>query len=363
MNIISKSGDYNPIDLKGLTIYEFPSEDQIPASYRPFHLLKEKTADKELWQKLLEAVNKENGCEKVNELMKSCIINFDLLNMIFVGEAQAKKIINLLEYTKSLNIPLTVCNNNKIETKNVLFHHIFSGNEVIEFNKKLSDNSYKSSVDETIKISTEFIEKIQKFYSGQHVDNPTSLHDYNHHVIDVLEKEMEKNKDKVSENCSFIYHVVINLPKQDIAKSGTQKEIENAPIQCFHSFILEQCYSPEKNSDVTRVHHAYRDHYSVAEHYAKMGYGDKDEGCLTSTGRKRFCADLRGMLSFGKEKHFEDLQKHQAACFNVEDKLSPPGFFRLNDRIFSGLSIRYITSKIDPRECQAYFDALLNKVS
>lgn len=81
-----------------------------------------------------------------------------------------------------------------------------------------------------------FKEKIRKLYSGE-IDPFLFAHCKN--VIENLENEIERNKDKVAENCSFIYHVVITIPNYATALEGSQEQVSKSPINYYHSFILE----------------------------------------------------------------------------------------------------------------------------
>ncbi len=85
-----------------------------------------------------------------------------------------------------------------------------------------------------------------------------------------------------------------------------------------------------------------------------MGYGNQDEGCISSVDRKSFFTNFRDMLSCRENTNFEELSEAQSLCFKVINQSMPPaGVFRKNEGIFTGLSLRYLTSKISPQECVA----------
>jgi hypothetical protein len=320
----------------------------------PFQQIRSIVADENLWGKLLENVNKELGKENKNELMTSCVINFYLLNMLFVGKERFNKIINPLE---KAGRPLTIPINIKGNKFNMLFHHIFSGNEVASLNENYFITPLpKQELDKLVNISEKFISNIYNLYLNGNVDRP-ALHNYNHPVIQKLESEIEKNKNKVSEDCSFIYHVAITTPEPNIALYGTQDDIKNNFVAYSHAFILEQYYSPSQKKDFLRLHHAWKNTFSVAKHYEK--YDDWDEGCLDTNGQKKFFENLRLLHSFGKTKDFKDLKEAQWNCFQVNEDVTPPGIFRFADGIYTGKTILYATTQINPKECQQHIQEVL----
>lgn len=339
---------------------DFRERTEHSTPYAPFHKIRKLALNSELWNDLLKIVNKEvlHNSTPLEELNTSCIVNFCLLNMLFLGEERAKQIMRPLTVTVSFKIPLTFKENGQPKTIDLLFHHFLSGNGVIHQNKKYKEYSYKSFDDDFAgSFNSEqftsplniFKEKISKLYSGE-FDPFLFAHCKN--VADNLEFEIEENRQNVTKNCSFIYHVLITIPDYSIALKGSQEEVSNAPGNYYHSFILEQYYSEDANTDFIRLHNTWKDEFCLSSFYDNMKYGHKDEGCLPVEERKLFFSNFRDMLSCRENTQFKELRAAQSACFMVKKQSMPPAaVFRKKEGIFTGLSLRYMTSWIDPREC------------
>jgi|GEM_PF-6386815 hypothetical protein len=329
-------------------------------SYDLFHKIRQLTLNSILWGDLLKIANREilDGSTPSEELDTSCIVNFCLLNMIFLGEEKAKEIMNPLTVHFTFNLPLTIVENENLKTVDLLFHHFLTGNAIIHQNKKYKKSSYKSFSNDFVASfnSREFTtpfnifkEKIGKLYSGE-LDPFLFAHCKN--VVDNLENEIEGNRDNVTENCSFIYHVLITTPDYTTALNGSQEQISKSPINYYHSFILEHYYSKSANTDFIRLHNAWKDEFSLSSFYDNMKYCREDENCLSKDQRKLFFSNFRDMLSCRESTHFEELESAQSFCFKVKKQSMPvAAIFRKDEGIFTGLSLRYMTSIIDPKDC------------
>lgn len=327
--------------------------------YTLFHKIRNELLKNQiLLEKLLDNVDKRllGGINTYlqDNLIQSCTVNFYFLSMCFVGEKRTKQIHKALSLTISEIVDILL--DKRGEPIKVLFHHFLSGNEVLRQNKEYAAKGdlYKFSVTEIIQsfdFETDYVkylnifkEKVTDLYEGKEV---ADLHKFCEPVLDSLKNELIVNSKTVANDCSYIYHISITMP---CTLKGTGEQILKAPIGHYHSFILEQYYSDEKGGVFTRLHQSWKNEFTLLEHYNNMGYGDKDEGCFDSYELDDFIENLKGLLMCGNQPEI-NRGYYQNACFNVyKEDVLPTGFFRIEANIFSGKSIRFMTSKINPTE-------------
>ncbi|HEV8051696.1 MAG TPA: hypothetical protein VGP47_04310 [Parachlamydiaceae bacterium] len=336
------------------------AEKVLTPSYAVFNKIKEIVSNTPLWENILLRVNSEviRSLEPLDKLITSCAVNSYLLDMFFVGETQARRVLEFLSVSLSgkftFSFPkkdITVCQ-----------YHLLSGNILLNLNSKFQDSSYKFS-NETIVSSREdfkeydkclnvFKNHILELYKTGNVNQ--SIYEFNNNVIDSLESEINGNRNKVSKECSFIYHVNITEPPTTVSFKGSIESILNAPIGAYHAFDLEHYYNQDDNSDCIRLHQSWKDELTLAQHYENH----KTDGIINSN---EFCKNLKGMLSYDTPPKFTKLKQCQSACFNVDGGITPAGVFRTDINLFTGASVRYVTSIINPQDCLKHIEDILVK--
>lgn len=169
-----------------------------------------------------------------------------------------------------------------------------------------------------------------------------------------------------AKECSFIYHVHLNTPDPKIAKRGPQQDLLGIEIcPTYHAFILEQ-YCNGRNEVFTRMYQSFINEFSLSDHFKHKRYDDdQDTGCLNSTELAAFFTDFRGLLLCGD---IRDLQEDKISafakrCFNFPDgiRFNRLTLFRKDILTFTGISLRYITSKINPSQTAKFTEELLLK--
>lgn len=343
-----------------------------PAPYAPFQAIKRIASDKKRWESLLNSTNRRllNNPDSTYDVHTSCINNFYVLAMIFVGEERTKEIYPLL--SNSFFFRRTLMHKGK-SIKEVLLHNLFTGRLTLKLNKAFaSEPTYKYCPEQhTVdflsktceKAIKEFTGKIISFYAESPRVNP---YDFNRKVIDSLEKEMRKNHNSISIDCTFIYHIMIISPDETAASSGTKIEVGDSPSRVHHCFILEQYYSEKENDVRTRLHQAWQNKSTLLEHYKNMDYGEEDEGCFDEQDLGSFFSNLRALyLCVDDNEDLNSIWKkaleYQYACFKVYSPTGPTAAFRPDDGIFTGQSVCYVTSRIRPLDAEDHLNALVEK--
>ena len=336
-------------------------------AYEPFEVIKKVASNSFLWNRLLEAANREItfSATPSSEIQTSCLVNFYALTMIFLGE----------QITKEISVPLQrrfryIING---QHSDLLIHNIFSGFEMIAIKEKYVKDPMYSYYRELFLINTEtstsqklkeavgrIINEMNDLYSQNFI---SSLCEGNRFVIESLENDMANNSAEVTSQKSFTYHILIGTPPLKTMLDGTIEELLSSPSSVYHAFILEQYYSEERQEIFTRLYQTWVGKYDILQSFANLQYENKDEGCFTDCELKEFFVNLKGLLLCGSNP-FEDLTKideYQNACFGVQEKMMSAIFPRRKEGFFTGLSIRYISWTINPNNCSHNLNDLIQK--
>lgn len=352
----SVSRNFSSNTVEGTTFIKACDEKKLPASYAVFQKIKEIISNTPLWENILLRVNAEviKSTESLDDLMTSCTINAYLVNMFFVGEAQTKRIYDFL----NLNISAQA----KILSATINYVHLLSGNALLDLASKFQDTSFDPSeknIASCRKDFNEYDEQLGTFHENFLQMLRTSqtkpfLYDFNNNVINALESEIDANKNKVSKDCSFIYHVNITEPPPSITSTGSVESILKAPLGSFHAFVLEHFYNPEENTDCLRLHQSWKGISSLPQHYENHD----TEGIVDG---KKFCENLKGLHSWDNSYGFEKLKIYQSACFNINEDVALACVFRPDILLVTGRSVRYLTSQINPQDCLNHLDDIVTK--
>jgi hypothetical protein len=266
------------------------------------------------------------------------------LSILFVGEEKTKTIFDSIGFETIFCI-------RKSPTLEVSFEEhvlygVVSGIAAMKQNKYVENENHKfdnEKAEKTAgKLAMVFIRKLENNYGKI----PSFLEcDHNGAVITALEREIAANAPHICEEASFIYHIAINsLMDIETAMKGSREEIERVPSGYYHAFILEQYQSSEQNNFLVRFHQTWLDQFGLQEHYEMIGFDDADQGCFDQDRLKVFFRDLRCLF-------LTPTSEYQQRCFNVDQDVLSPITFRFEAGIYFGLSFRYVTTRVKPRDC------------
>lgn len=331
------------------------NNDKIFTPYAPFNTVRIAASDKNKWKQVLTIAEQEitNKNNITNELTNSCLVNFIAVSLILVGKKRTMEIYDALTITDCLNVPIIPIK------KEILFFNVFAGYNVMSLNSKkisyemIAANSAKDKDYDSAWQRTAI--KVYECYIGKEVANP---YDFNKGVIDSFEKEVNRNQSQVSEDNSFVYHVLISSPDYEaLLSTSSRSEFLETTFKgsktFYHSFILEQ-FLGEGQSVRTRLYQSWLNELSLEDHFRTKGYGEADEGCFDEAELGNFFMNLKSLLFCDEVPDFNKLSQSQTACFNVPSKCVPaPGILLKEIGVYSGLALRFMTTKINPKKsCQ-----------
>lgn len=306
------------------------------------------------------------------EAETSCIHNLYALIAIFSGLKKAQTICDRLELLTTSNFLIDINKEKKWKWK---VANLFSGDAVSEFNSKIDDNLYNATnrqksyrdfllpsfnqfmkytqpIIEKCKMQIQHLEESDKEYEQTFTSNlekawKTIDYNFNSNTYDRLCIEFFENIELVNEDNSFIYYIVLTKPSNDTFSSH----------DIYHAFAIEQYYSNDKEKVYYRIYQSWAEKMTLKDYFEKKGYGDLDEGAMTYGELNTFLCDFDKILvGKGTEKIREE-------CFGYGAVPSPQlVVFNSEERILSGLSLRFIASSINPGDCFDNFaDALKSK--
>lgn len=340
-----------------------PAENELSGAYAVFRKIRDSVSNIQFWKDLFFTINSQVIHSKgaLETILTSCAINQYVLSILLLGEERAREVMNLLTMTTSE--VATFYSSDGTKKINFLFYHLLSGNGVICQNEKYQDPSYQyvaEDVRDSLKDSSEYIVPLEIFKENIQKSDLAFLN-YNHNVINALEAEIKENSAKISSDVSYLYHVAITGPRHSLVQTGTMDKILSETTGFFHTFILEQYYSPDENKKMIRLHQSWQDTLTLGEYYEKVDYNDKDRGCFDSDGVKAFCENLRGLFSFDEGPDYKNQKNCLSSCFSVDKVIKPYFFFRPDINLITGFSVRYVSSKVNPQECLDNIDEAIRK--
>ncbi len=316
--------------------------------------IKNWAANASLWEKLISNITKKiyQKGNLSDDPMTNCYENLLLLNVFFVGEHRAKQIADLLKESSATRISLYGPYAEKYLRKECHVIHLLSGNAVLDINKALlSGRKIDIASSEVMKCLNIFKKHMLELYLTETIS--TSIFSFNDNVIDHLHEEMRTNKTKISEQCSMIYHVIlIELDPLQVRDVKSIEAIAKIRLAVRHAFNLEQYFNTKNHSVCVRLHHAWMNQFTLSKHYEKQDI---------HIDESQFCKDLKGMLAYDGSKDLAQLRNCQDSCFKVHVDVDPSLTFRDDLDLFTGVSLRYITSQINPQDCLRAIDGVVKK--
>lgn len=339
------------LDVQNAIFSELPT---VPLIEKPkktettlFGVVRQIISNSKSWQKTLTKACKICAVIPDKTMWTNCFVNQIALNLLFIGEEKTKKLHEAITYTVASKREIST-NHGK---KPVYLLNLFSGNNVLHLNRESPLHAHvEEDYENTVK---KFLSSIQHIAFSAEPKFDRSFFGHNENVFHRLTSEIAINEKTISLDSSIIYSISITTPNPEAVKHGTIDKIR-ATTLIFHAFILEQYLGQDENTVFIRLHNSWVHRYSLSHFYELKKYNNSDKGCFSPEATKIFLRIFGNMLCCG-DFDLKKLNEYQNACFEVPDHWPPPELFtsRTNEGIFTGTSLRYITSKINPIELTA----------
>lgn len=298
----------------------------------------------------------------------SCIHNLYALMVIFCGKDKADIIEKrlLLDTLIDVNIDLPNGGKWKLKVKN-----LFSGDSIIQLKKIIPDHLYtndnknlhlQKSVNQSINRYLDYINPLVNKFSktNKSLDKDvsiisflkTAIRDYNFNLASLsnLYSTIMDNINLADKDNSYIYYIVI---------SQTLNKLEKVHgWYIYHALAIEQYFSKSHNSNRYRIYQSWVDKMSLKNYFSKTGYGDLDEGSMSWLELSNFISML-GIILKG-----EPDEKLREKCFGYVEKDQPIKnlFFYSEENILTGLTFRFIETRITPGDCLQNFESALKNI-
>jgi len=192
------------------------------------------------------------------------------------------------------------------------------------------DEYFQPIIDKAILASTSSEDIIAKL--KQTLDNVH--YDFNDTTFTLLKNDITHSAENTAINKSHVYVIGIRLPDKN----------ENIDGSFEHVFLIEQFYLYHTNEVRYRIYQSWKNKSTLLEDMVKQNYGEQGENALTEEEIFQFIENFRELYSLKPHRPMTHLD-----CFGYSCEKTPLTFFDGSN--LKGISVRYISSAIDPNDC------------
>lgn len=290
--------------------------------------------------------------ENLSKLQSETSCNFNLyaFMVIFSGKNKADLFYKLITLSTKANVYIELKN----ERNKYSFVNCFSGDVIIDLINNIPESNYtaeniKNNINKSIqrpmsRLHNHLISasnNSSNFSLKRMAETAKENFDFNDNTLSNLKTSMTDHIRLIDPDNSYIYYILITLPHVWIPG-------------IYHAFAIEQYFSIRKNVVLYRVYQTWFNNMTLKDYFAKKGYGDFDEGCLTKQEMDRFLIDLTKILKGDSNKI---LRKR---CFGYVNEKSQIQHLMIDetyvrDKYLAGMVIRYIPTSFKPADCFQHF--------
>lgn len=305
------------------------------------------------------------------EAKTSCIFNAFLVASLLLGKSEAKKAIHRISF-----MHWSPC----IFSKEGLLYQLyikdlFCGEYVNFLDKNLSDKEYTSEkakkmicgylkpMDRYREFTQSILENNKEKIKESNLNIKNHFekalgnlaYNFNLRTIEKLQSKIEKNKDEVSEDRSFLYFVAIMMPRDYsniISNQPPLETFENKNTRCnyYHVFLIEQF----KGEDQTRyrIYQSWQNYFTLKEYFELAGTGK------IGLPFEKLKENIQEFKNLFERSNFAKNESEIFKCFeaNLDSNTAfPPSFFSTYSKTFYGLSLRYLVRPFNPRNALENF--------
>lgn len=301
------------------------------------------------------------SCESKNNsdvaLTTSCVNSAYASSLIFFGEPVAKKIFKRLRKQTSAELSVQLPSGKKWLYK---VKNIFGGDIIREMNNKITVdedvpddkliNYAQSSINSFFNYTEPFVTKCVSENSSTDEKIIANLKDYfskmeydfNASTISALKSEIDSNKQKTNQDRTYVYFVAITIPSDDRMKFE-------------HAFLIEQFFLNECKEIRYRIYQSWIEEATLLDEFSRRGYDESGNKSLTSDEINNFIDNFEAL--YGRNKNHNNVTYRH--CFGYTNSVRSGPLLTFDGKILSGLSIRYFSMDIDPKQCTNNFINLI----